>query len=241
MSAVVMEICVDSAQSLKNAVTAGADRIELCSALELGGLTPSAGFILAAAHVGIPVYAMIRPRAGDFDFSSSEVDQMIDDVEMCREAGIAGVVIGASSGGWLDETTLEALVDAAGDLGVTLHRVFDLVDDPVLAIDTAADLGIERILTSGGARTALDGIEQIRHCVEHADGRLSIMAGGGIDAGNAMQIISQTGVREIHGSFSSETNAHAQVIRDFGLASAKFSRETDPAQVRAVRAVLEDI
>lgn len=238
MNTIEIEICVDNAQSLHNAVMAGADRIELCSALELGGLSPSPGFIRAAAKVSVPVYAMIRPRSGDFEFTNAEVNQMIDDIGMCRDAGLAGVVVGASSGGRLDETTLKALVDAAGDLGVTLHRVFDLIDDPALAIETATGLGIERILTSGGAQTALEGADTIRRCVEYANGRLSIMAGGGVHAGNAKDIVRRTGVREIHGSFSGESRTYAASVRELGFSAASAQRETNIALVHNVRSVL---
>ena len=238
MSNVAIEICVDNARSLRKAAEAGADRIELCSALDLGGLTPSAGFMLAAKEVNVPVHAMIRPRAGDFEYSPAEIDLMIDDVQACREVGLAGIVIGASSDGWLDEPALEALVDAAGELSVTLHRVFDLVNDCLLAIDTAADLGIERILTSGGARSALDGTDNIRRYVGQADGRLSIMAGGGIHAGNAAEIVRRTGVREIHGSFSRTARQYDPAVPTLGFSTGEELWETDAGAVHAVRAAV---
>ena len=238
MSTISLEVCVDNLESLRTAADAGADRIELCSALELGGLTPCAGFMMAAADVSVPVHALIRPRTGDFDYSRGEVDQMVDDVQACREVGLAGIVIGAGAGGWLDETSVEALVDAAGDLCITLHRVFDLVDDRVLAIDIAADLGIERILTSGGAHSAPAGIEEIRRCVEHADSRLSIMAGGGIDAANVAKIVEHTGVRDIHGSFSRATRQFDPAIPALGFSAGESLIAADGDAVRAVRHAL---
>ena len=238
MSTVSLEICVDNLVSLQTAADAGADRIELCSALELGGLTPSAGFMMAAAEIAVPVHALIRPRSGDFDYNRDEVGQMIDDVQACREVGLAGVVIGAGSDGRLDDTSMEALVDAAGGLSITLHRVFDLVADKVLAIDIAADLGIARILTSGGAPSALAGAEEIRRCVAHAGERLSVMAGGGINAGNVATIVEQTGVRDVHGSFSRATRQYQAAIPRLGFSAGESFIAADRDAIGAVRDAL---
>ncbi|MEX3011000.1 copper homeostasis protein CutC [Hoeflea sp. TYP-13] len=235
MTGVALEICIDNVQSLQTAIEAGADRIELCSALALGGLTPGAGLIHLAAKASVPVYAMIRPRAGDFEFSGDEIALMCEEIRICAKAGLAGVVTGVSKDSELDAAALEKLMGAAGGLGVTLHRVFDLVEDPLRAIDIAADLGIERILTSGGATSAQAGIEQIRRYVEHANDRLAIMPGGGINASNAAEIITGTGAREIHGSFGSKRRPYAPAIRQFGFSETDYLTETDTASVRAVR------
>ena len=241
MRKVGIEICVDSLASLKTAEAGDIDRIELCAALDVGGITPSTGFMLAAAGVRTPTYAMIRPRAGDFAFTDKEVDLMIEDIRACREIGLAGVVVGAAVDGWLDEAALGALVHSADGLGVTLNRAFDLVDDPLLAIDIAIDLGIERILTSGGARTALEGAEAIHRYVEHADGRLSIMAGGGIDADNAAQIVGQTGVREIHGSFSAVGGALPEKVTTLGFALAGTAKAANQTNIQAVRQAVDNL
>ncbi|MEM6461526.1 MAG: copper homeostasis protein CutC [Pseudomonadota bacterium] len=241
MSSIAIEVCVDNVLSLQRAAEAGADRIELCSALELGGLTPSAGFMLAATQVNVPVHAMIRPRAGDFEFTPGEVDQMIDDVRACREVGLDGVVIGASADRWINETALEALVEAAGGLSVTLHRVFDLIEDPVLAIDQAADLGIDHILTSGRGQSALRGIDNIRHYVELADDRLSIMAGGGIHAGNAAEIVQKTSVRALHGSFGRATRQYDRAITAHGFSAGESLVVTDGDVVKAVRDAVDSL
>lgn len=241
MSGVRIEVCVDSMASLHAAIDGGADRIELCSALELGGLTPTTGLLLAAARTSVPIHAMIRPRGGDFLFTPAELDQMIDDVIACREAGLAGVVIGASRGGALDGAALALLAQAAGPLSLTLHRVFDLLEDPSAAIEQASDLGMDRILTSGGAPAAEAGIVAIRRHVNQANGRLAIMAGGGIHAGNVDLIVRQTGITDIHGSFSRPVRRYAEPIRQFGFAAAEVLARTDAQAVSAVRGVLDAI
>ncbi|MBY0398419.1 MAG: copper homeostasis protein CutC, partial [Thermoleophilia bacterium] len=149
---VSLEVCADSVEGMLAAARGGADRIELCSALEVGGLTPSAGQMARAARLGVPVHALIRSRAGDFCFGPDEVAAMLEDIGAAKAAGLAGVVIGASrSDGRLDEETLSALRSAAGRMSVTLHRAFDLVPDFGEAVEAAVRLGFERILTSGGA------------------------------------------------------------------------------------------
>lgn len=240
MTGVTVEVCVDNARSLLNCIDAGVDRIELCSALELGGLTPSGGLLRLAAQSTVPVHAMIRPRAGDFEFDNHEIALMTDEIHTCVDAGLSGLVFGASRNATLDIAALEKMMAAAGSLDVTLHRVFDLVNDPLRAIDMAVDLGIERILTSGGAATAAGGIATIRRYVDHAAGRLSIMAGGGINAANAAAIVCRTGVHEIHGSFNFETRRYAAPVRNFGFSVTDAHFDTDVASIRAVRAALEN-
>ncbi len=197
--------------------------------------------MIAAAEVGVAVHTLIRPRAGDFEFSGCEIEQMIDDIHACREVGLAGVVIGAGTGGWLDETSLEALVDAARGLEVTLHRAFDLVDDKVLAIDIAADLGIDRILTSGGAATAVAGADEIRRYVDHAGGRVSIMAGSGITADNVASIIERTGVRDVHGSFSRASRQYDAAIPALGFSASEALITADREAINAVKDVLNGL
>ncbi len=148
----LLEVCVGDPESLIAAIEGGADRIELCSALELGGLTPTPGLMALAARAPVPVYAMVRPRGGDFVFSSSEREAMRADIAGVRAAGLAGVVLGASPDGTLDGETLADLVQASAGLGTTLHRAFDLVPDIGDAVETAVALGFERILTSGRPR-----------------------------------------------------------------------------------------
>ena len=159
MADILLEVCVDSAEGLAAAIGGGADRIELCSSLELGGLTPSFGLMRFAARQPLPVYAMIRPRAGDFVFDANELAIMRDDIAMARESGLAGVVLGASrSDGRLDADMLAELVGHSYGMGLTLHRAFDCAGpDFGDALDLAIGLGFERILTSGGAASAVGG------------------------------------------------------------------------------------
>lgn len=200
-----LEICVDNERGLDAAIRGGADRIELCAALPLGGLTPSVGLLRAAAQAPIPVYAMIRPRAGDFCFSAGEVRQMLHDIDAVRQAGLAGVVLGATRrigphDYELDQDTLQQLIAHASDLNCSLHRAFDVLTDFTAGLDIAIALGFERILTSGCTPSAMAGIFRLRELVQRAQERIEIMAGGGIRTDNALTIIRQTGVTAIHAS-----------------------------------------
>ncbi|HEY3815103.1 MAG TPA: copper homeostasis protein CutC [Caulobacteraceae bacterium] len=203
MPAITVEVCVDDASGLAAAIAGGAHRIELCSALAIGGLTPSAGFMQLAAKSPIPVFAMIRPRAGSFVYSAEELDVMRADIDAAAQAGLAGVVLGVSAASdALDAQTSAALVAHARKAGLpaTLHRAIDLTPDPVAAVDAAVDAGFERILTSGGRRNAPAGADTIAAMVQRAGERLSIMAGAGVRADNAADLVRHTGVREVHGS-----------------------------------------
>lgn len=232
-----LEVCVDSSAGLAAAVEGGADRIELCSALALGGLTPSAGFMAEAAGCGVPVMAMIRPRAGDFVWSEAEMAVMKADIAAARAAGLAGVVLGASRpDGWLDMVALAHLVAAAKDMDLTLHRCFDLVADMDRGIDAAVALGFRRILTSGGARTAAEGAARIGALVARAAGRIEIMAGAGVTAATAPVLLAQ-GVRELHGSCA-ESVAVSGKGPEMGF-GPEVERRTSAARVRALRQAME--
>lgn len=237
MSGVLLEVCVDDLAGLEAAIAGGADRIELCSALALGGLTPSFGLMEVAATFDIPCNAMIRPRAGDFVYSEEEIDVMLADIEAARTAGLAGVVIGASlPDGRLDRFVLETLSRAAQGLDLTLHRAFDLVPAIEEAIEIAVRLGFSRILTSGRAATASDGLDDLRKAVETAGGRIAIMPGSGISAGNAARIL-DLGVTEIHASCSVPAEPGGGKVEAFGFAGPS-ARRTDSARVAALRAAL---
>ena len=166
-----LEICIDNLESLFTAQAAGADRIELCSALGLGGLTPSYGFMQQVArHATVPVYAMIRPRAGDFCFNDGEFEMMLLDIAAARAAGLQGVVVGLlDEDGRVPEGKLRQLVEAAGPLGVTFHRAIDLSSDWRLDLETIVAAGCERILSSGHAPTALAGLETLQAILPEAD------------------------------------------------------------------------
>ncbi len=195
-----VEVCVDNFESLRTAERAGADRIELCSSLVLGGLTPSNGFIqMAVAHATIPVYAMVRPRQGDFYYSEQEVEIMLKDIYAARLAGAQGVVLGVlDQTANIDRHVLKALMGEAGQMGVTFHRAIDLCVNLEAGLETIIEAGCERILTSGQAKTALAGSACIAALVAQARGRISVMAGAGISHSNVNEIISKTEVADVH-------------------------------------------
>lgn len=198
---ILLEVCVESPEGIIEAVAGGADRLELCSGLDLGGLTPSAGLMALAGKAGVPAYALIRPRAGNFIYGAESEKALLGDIDAARHFGLAGVVIGANlPGGRLDLPLIRRLMAHADGLGVTLHRAFDLVPDPFEALEQAVDLGVERILTSGLQKTALEGRDLIRSLVEKAAGRVSIMAGSGVSPATVERIVRETGVVEVHGS-----------------------------------------
>lgn len=226
----MLEVCVDTLDGAATAFRGGAGRVELCSSLSEGGLTPSAGLMRAAADLPIPCYAMIRPRSGLFAFSEGEVDIMLADIAVALDAGLAGVVLGAqSSDGKLDVGVLERLVNAAGTLGKTLHRVIDVVPDPLSAIDVAIDLGFERVLTSGGKPFAPDGTYLIREMIVRANGRLSVMPGCGLTSENVAAVLSSTGATEAHAACRIRV-AGDPAFSDFDPPCGRY--ETSEAEVR---------
>ncbi|MBX4967452.1 copper homeostasis protein CutC [Rhizobium binae] len=229
---ILLEVCVHSADGLAAAIEGGASRIELCSALELGGLTPLPSLMRIAARAPIPVYAMIRPHAGPFIFGSADEEAMLLDIDAVRAAGLAGVVIGANRpDGTLDMPLIYRLKAHAAGLGSTLHRAFDLVPDADQALEQAIELGCERILTSGCAPNAIDGIETLQRLSAKAAGRISIMPGSGIRPANVGAILQATGAREVHGSCSSPVESRDPRAVAFGF-EAKSSNRTDAAVVR---------
>ena len=232
----LLEICVDSPEGLHAAAEGGADRIELCAALDLGGLTPSAGLMRLAAQGPLPAFAMIRPRAGGFNWSVEEIAAMETEVLAARDAGLAGVVIGATRSGKLDLAVLARLIRAAEGMQITLHRCVDLLEDPLAAVEEAAELGIQRILSSGGALRAVEGLERLSAMQEVAAGRLSIMPGAGVNAETLPQILAALDPAEVHASASSPAHLQEPLTR-FGFQS-EAARQTDAARVAELKAML---
>lgn len=197
-----IEVCIDNLESLHQAIQGGATRIELCSSLALGGLTPSFGLMKKAGQISsVPVYAMIRPRQGDFLYDQDDIDAMLLDIEAAAEAELRGVVLGLlTADGHIDLPLTQQLVDKARlyGLNVTFHRAIDQCVDWRQAIEDIISLGCERILTSGLAENVEQGSEVLKQMVTVADGRLSIMAGAGLHADNVKTVVHQTGVREVH-------------------------------------------
>ena len=211
-----LEVCCADLHSVRAAVEGGAHRVELCQALGLDGLTPSAGMIETAVGMGIPVQVLIRPREGNFVYNEDEVLCMQRDIRHAKQLGVNGVVIGAlKPDGSIDSETVRRLVSEAEGLSITFHRAFDVCAQPLEALEQIIALGCHRLLTSGQAPTAEQGIPLLRKLVEQAAGRISIMPGAGVNPQNAHRILSETGAREIHGSLRS-------------------SGHTDPEQVHAV-------
>ena len=198
----ILEIAANSLASALAAQDGGAGRVELCTALELGGLTPSpAQIALARERLRIPLYVLIRPRAGDFLYSDLEGETMQRDIETCVALGCDGVVLGVlDAEGRVDTARCRPLIAAAGKLGVTFHRAFDLTRDPLTALNDLIELGCERVLTSGAQASALEGAELIRQLVERSAGRIVVMPGAGVDAGNIGQLHEMTGASEFHAS-----------------------------------------
>jgi len=234
------EVVTDTTAGVCAAVAGGADRIELVSALAVGGVTPSPGFMRQAARCGVPVRAMIRPRPGDFSYDSDELDVMRHDIEAARAAGLGGVVFGANlASGELDIHALGRLSAHASALGLeaALHRSFDLAPDPIEALDAAISLGIATILTSGGAATAHEGVDALFRLVDHAAGRIEVLAGVGITAANVADIVALSGVGSVHASCALAPEATDGLV---GRLRAN-QMLTDENAVTAIRKILDSI
>lgn len=238
-----LEICAGTWQSACAAAQAGAHRIELCSALADGGITPSIGLIKQALTLKdrLKVHVLIRPRGGDFVYTPEEVDLMAEDIRTAVRLGVDGVVIGAlTPQGEVDIPACQALVQAAqGVQNITFHRAFDMCRDARQALEQIVDLGCNRILTSGLAPTALQGIPMLQSLVQQAAGRLVIMPGCGVGVGNARRILDETGATEIHASARSavhSTMIYRNESINMGAAGQdEFTRlETDPLVVRQI-------
>lgn len=201
-----VEICCGDIQSVLAAKQGGASRIELCSALSDGGVTPSIGVIKAAIATGIPrINVLVRPRPGDFLYSDEEISIMLKDIESAVIAGATGIVIGAlDKFGNIDFKTTHQLIITAKELNpdiyITFHRAFDLSDDALNSLDTVISLGCNCLLTSGMASSALAGKDTLKQLVERAEKKIVIMAGGGINPDNVREIIDYTNVHAIHAS-----------------------------------------
>ena len=197
---VLVEACVDSVRGALAAERAGAGRLELCANLVEGGTTPSAGMLRATARcTRLPVFAMVRPRGGDFVYDAAEIEVMLRDVEAAQGCDAHGIVSGAlNPDGTIDEDGTAALIEAAHPLPFTFHRAFDLTRDLDESLDTLQALGVQRVLTSGGAPTAAEGCEVLARLVRRAGSRIVVMAGGGIRAGNVERVVREGGVTEVH-------------------------------------------
>lgn len=197
---VLVEACVDTVASALAAEEGGAGRIELCANLVEGGTTPSEGTIaVARERLRIPLFVLVRPRGGDFLHDALDLAVMRRDVESARRLGADGVVVGAlTADGDVDAPAIRTLVAAARPMQVTFHRAFDAVRDPAAALETLVALGVDRVLTAGGAPSALEGAAALGDLVRRAAGRIVVLAGGGLTAENVGPVVAASGVREVH-------------------------------------------
>jgi len=199
-----LEICIDNLAGLDACIKGNADRIELCSSLIHGGLTPEIDLIRHASNTSIPVRMMIRPKSGNFNYSFQDLIQMKDDIDMARSFGFEGVVFGATLvNGSIDKTFLEELITHALGLKKTLHRAIDTISDPVGAVSIAINLGFDCILSSGGFKSAEEGLLVLKEMHSIARGKIEIMPGSGINSGNAKKIAKSSNFNWIHSSCSS--------------------------------------
>jgi copper homeostasis protein len=208
-ASVVLEVCVDSVASAVAAEQGGAHRLELCANLAEGGVTPSAGMIaMVRKRVGIPLHVLIRPRPGDFFYTPDEFEVMKHDIVLARQLGAKGVAVGIlTPDGDVDVSRTSELVGTARPLSVTFHRAFDVVVNHSAAFESAINTGADRILTSGGAPTAMEGAQAIARLVVASGERVTIMACGKIRESNVRSLLSATGVREVHANLQSPLNS----------------------------------
>jgi copper homeostasis protein len=210
---ILVEAAVESLESALAAERGGADRIELCANLNDGGTTPGVGLIAAVVEgTKLPVFVLVRPHGGGFVYSDDEINTMTRDITLAGPMGIAGIVTGAlTSDSRIEAEQTRILMKAAAGLPVTFHRAFDIVAKPLGALEQLIDLGVSRILTSGGGTTASEGSDAIAALVDRSRNRTAIIAGGGIREHNALDVIARTGVREIHTRLIDEARMRALV------------------------------
>jgi len=232
------ELVVQDSEGLAIAARLRPDRMELCSALSTGGITPSAGLIEAAVGSGVPVHVLVRPREGGFAHSAEERELILADVRHSVRLGAAGVVIGGLVGGSVDADLVRRARDIAGDAEVTFHRAFDQTADIEAALDALIDAGATRVLTSGGRPSAADALDVYPRLVARAAGRIQVMAGAGVTSANAAAIAA-TGVDAVHASAKRTVIERLAVSLGPSAAAGETSYTTvDEVEARAVMACL---
>lgn len=239
----LLEVCVGSVEDAIAAEQAGADRLELCSAVELGGLTPSMGLLeQTLAEVKLPVMAMIRPRPGGFSYSLSEFRTMMLDAERLLDVGAQGIVFGPlDHARQVHSGQVLELVGLAGERETVFHKAFDFVSCQREALDKLVELNVRRVLTSGGHSAAIDGVEQLKELVSQSGGSIEILPGGGITAQNVAEVISVSGCHQIHvgaaGSRFDQSISHSDAVAlcDMNRLTAGELRVVDRENVIAIR------
>ncbi|WP_299682684.1 copper homeostasis protein CutC [uncultured Tenacibaculum sp.] len=221
-----LEICANSYQSAIHAQEAGAHRIELCSELQLGGITPSYGLLkLVADNLNIPSFVLIRPRSGDFNFSPIEYKIMKENILLCKELGFSGIVSGVlHSDNTINMERTKALIELSRPLPFTFHRAFDITPDPYEAIEQLIDLGVDRVLTSGQKDTAEEGLTLIKDLHEKYGDKITILAGSGINPNN-VELFKEIGLEEIHTSASKKVKSENKKAHCFGKADQTISND----------------
>lgn len=223
-----LEICANSYQSALNACDAEAHRIELCQELSVGGITPSYGLLKQVTDtLSIPVFVLIRPRSGNFVYSEEEFDIMKHNIQLCKNLGCKGIVSGVlQKDNTIDIEKTKELVELSKPLQFTFHRAFDCVENPFKALEQLIDLDIDRVLTSGQETSAEKGLNLLKQLNEQANGRIIILAGGGINSDNA-KLFKDIGIKEIHASASTKIDA------DKSLFSSPLTY-SDPIKIKAI-------
>ena len=243
---VLLEVCVASVDDAVAAVAAGADRLELNTALSLGGLTPSAGlFAEVRRRVSVPIIAMVRPRSGGFCYSEADFEVMLRDADAFLAAGADGLAFGVlSSDGEIDTDRCRKLRDVCGRRDIVFHRAFDVTPDPFAALETLVRLGFTRVMTSGQAASAIAGADLIAAIVAAAGGRIELLPAGGINGANAAALLARTRCNQVHASVRGIVRDPSVAARPgvrFGAPSlppeGEFDR-TDGAAVAALRSAL---
>jgi len=236
---VLLEVCVQSPADCLAAPQGGADRVELCQAIELGGLTPSLGTVSAACERSpLPVIVLARPRPGDFVYTREEIDLVRREIECIRDAGARGVALGAlTSDGDVDLEALESWSDVSGELELVFHRAFDSCRDPSGALSLLADRGVRRVLTSGGAPTAAEGAATLAEWIQLISDRLEVLPAGTIRASNVAALVEATGAGQVHFRAPALTGSSGDRPA-LGTSDTGLHEVTDAELVRAVRDAL---
>lgn len=242
-----LEIVVYNIESALKAHEGRADRIELCDNPSDGGTTPSHGIIEnVRQNVSMDVFVMIRPRGGDFHYSSYEFHAMKRDIDQCQKLSADGVVLGIlNPDGTIDKKRCKELIDRARPMKVTCHRAFDMTRDPFEALEDCIEVGFERILTSGQKLKAIEGVDLIAELIKKANGRIAIMPGSGVNESTVEEIVRKTGAKEIH--FSATTFRESEMkFRNPNIAGmgddegAEFKlRTVDPERIKKMRTLAE--
>jgi copper homeostasis protein len=235
----LLEVCIETLPEAIQAAEAGASRLEVCACMSEAGTTPSIGLVSAILErVNVPAFIMIRPRGGDFLYDEAELDVMRRDIEAMKRAGAHGIVSGVlEPSGVVDCEATRALVEAAAPLPFTFHRAFDLAPELEVAIESLKEVGVHRVLTSGGASTAIVGADAINRLARRAGNSLKLLAGGGVRAAHAAELVRQSGVSEVHARPTRRRRSLAHSSRDvrFGASAPAPERyELDPDAVRAL-------